>query len=119
MEDTKELKEKNGAIDRIYVEAGARILKCRRDRKITRDTLANAAGISSKFLYEIENGLTGFTVGVLERLAEALKVDSDYILHGRLSRYNYEKDLVKAISAFDEESIPALVRVLNILAEFK
>lgn len=106
-------------IDRIYVEAGARILKCRTDKKLSRNSLAKAAGISSKFLYEIESGHTGFTVGVLERLANALRVDSDYILHGRLARQNCDEDLIKAISAFDEEKLQKLVPVLNILAEFK
>lgn len=108
-------KAENGG---IYVEAGERILRCRQNRRMTREMLADKAGISSKFLYEIEYGLTGFTVAVLERLANALEVESEYILHGRLTRYTYDRDLIKAISAFDEESMPALVRVLTILAEF-
>lgn len=108
----------NEEIDRMYEEVGERILRCRQSRKMTREMLASAAGISTKFLYEIENGLTGFTIGVLERLACALDVDSDYILHGRLTRHTYDRDLIKAVSAFDEDSMPALVRVLSILAEF-
>ena len=107
MRDTE--RQKTGEeIDRIYVEAGARILKCRTDKKLSRNSLAKAAGISSKFLYEIESGHTGFTVGVLERLANALRVDSDYILHGRLARQNCDEDLIKAISAFDEEKLQKL-----------
>lgn len=123
MVDTQKAKKKsenkgNEEVSKIYVESGIRILECRRKKKLTRDTLASAAGISSKFLYEIENGHTGYSVAVLQKLADALEVECDYILFGQANRPHYDENLVKALSAFDEESLPKVVRVLNILAEF-
>lgn len=68
-EKKKTGKKANEEISKIYVESGARILNCRQRKKMTRDALASAAGISSKFLYEIENGHSGYSVAVLQRLS--------------------------------------------------
>ncbi|MBO5031467.1 MAG: helix-turn-helix transcriptional regulator [Lachnospiraceae bacterium] len=123
MVDTQKTKQKSGnkgkeEISKIYVESGVRILNCRHKKKMTRDTLASAAGISSKFLYEIETGHTGYSVAVLEKIAEALGVECDYILFGQVNRPHYDQDLVSALAAFDEEGLQKVARVLNIIAEF-
>lgn len=67
----------------VYIEAGKRIRKTRVMRGYTRKYLAEQADISSKFLYEIENGKKGFSAHVLYNLCNALGVDCDYILTGR------------------------------------
>jgi len=67
----------------VYIEAGKRIHKIRMMRGFTRKYLAEQAGISSKFLYEIENGKKGFSAHVLYNLCNVLKVDCDYILTGK------------------------------------
>ncbi len=67
----------------IYIEAGKRIHATRIRRGYTRKYLAEQSSISSKFLYEIENGKKGFSAQVLYNLCNALQVDCDYIMSGR------------------------------------
>ena len=49
----------------VYKESGERILLVRVMRGYTRETLAEMASISPKFLYEIETGKKGFSAIVL------------------------------------------------------
>lgn len=49
---------------------------------MSRETLAEMADISPKFLYEIETGQKGFSAGTLYKLGIALASSSDYILCG-------------------------------------
>ncbi len=61
---------------------GRRIKGLRLARKMTREELAEAAELSTSFLYEIETGKKGFSAYTLESLAGALDVQADYILRG-------------------------------------
>ena len=64
-----------------YEKVGARIKQARITRNISRTDLAIQAGISYKFLYEIEKGRKGFTVYVLNNIVEAIGVSFDYIMN--------------------------------------
>lgn len=64
-----------------YEKVGARIKQARITRNISRTDLAIQAGISYKFLYEIEKGRKGFTVYVLNNIVKALGVSFDYIMN--------------------------------------
>lgn len=66
----------------IYIKAGKRVMELRIKLGLTREKLAEQAGISSKFLYEIEVGTKGFSGKTLGGLANALDVSCDYILLG-------------------------------------
>lgn len=66
----------------IYENAGKRIMSVRMNKGYSREALAEAAFISSKFLYEIETGRKGFSAEVLYHISNALEVDCDYILSG-------------------------------------
>ena len=65
---------------------GQRIKGLRLKRKMTREALAEAAGISVSFLYEIETGKKSFSAYTLGNLSKALNVESDYILLGDLEK---------------------------------
>ncbi len=67
-----------------YKVIGNRISNLRKDMGISRTELAQKAHISTKFLYEIENGKKGFTVKTLLNLATVLNADCNYILTGKL-----------------------------------
>lgn len=54
---------------------GKYIQKTRTQKRFTREQLAEYAGISSKYLYEIEMGNKGCSGYILYYLAKALKVD--------------------------------------------
>ncbi len=71
-------------MEEYYVMVGKRIKQARIARNISRADLAVKAGISYKFLYEIENGRKGFTVYVFDKIVKALGVSFDYIMQGEI-----------------------------------
>lgn len=95
----------------MYKEIGERILNTRTKRGYTRDFVAGSAGISSKFLYEIENGKKGFSVNVLKNLCEALEVGVDYILTGCKER-EYDYKLIKTLEMFPQDQKERVGRLL-------
>ena len=68
----------------FYTEAGGRIRILRETNHYSRDQFSELAGISSKFLYEIETGKKGFSAHTLFRISNALAVAPDYILTGKM-----------------------------------
>lgn len=61
---------------------GERIRQRREELGYTREELADRAGISTKFLYEIESGRKDFTTAVLARIATEIQVSCDWIVLG-------------------------------------
>jgi len=59
---------------------GRNVRRKRQDRKITLEALADQVGLSYSYLGEIERGRRNPTLAVVERLAEALKVDPGDLL---------------------------------------
>ena len=98
--------------------AGIRIRSIRKTRGFTRDALAEKAGISSKFLYEIEQGKKRFSAEVLCRIAETLDVSCDFIMFGRLVQGADETGIAEVISLFDNNQQRKLIPVLKQIYEF-
>jgi len=67
-------------MDNFKEKVGKTIKVLRMNQKKTRDALACEAGISSRFLYEIETGKKGMSAETLYGLARALEASADYIL---------------------------------------
>ena len=65
-----------------YIETGNRILQLRKSKNLTREQLAERAGISVQFLADIERGRKNMTVTTLRNLASALWVTTDFIVNG-------------------------------------
>ncbi len=76
------MKEKRYTKDEFQMEVGSRILNLRMREGYNREELAEAVGISTKCLYEIEKGKKGFSVFVLYKITRILNVDCDFILTG-------------------------------------
>lgn len=101
-------------------EVGKRIRILREKRDMTREELANKAEITSKFLYEVENGKKGMSAGNLYKIAMALSTSCDYILLGvhriddevRLESL-YEEFLKK----FNDEQRKYVVKMLRTILE--
>lgn len=101
-------------------KVGKKILELRLRKGYTREYLAELAGISPKFLYEIEVGKKCCSSYVLYRLSCSLDVKSDYFI----SEENLLEDTQKwdtiihyfSISQIEEiqEIIQALYRLIQI-----
>ena len=100
----------------VYKESGERILLVRVMRGYTRETLAEMASISPKFLYEIENGKKGFSAIVLYNICKALKVDCDYILTGK-QKENYDQKLMGVLQLFNQSQTERISMILKQIYE--
>ncbi|MBD5156130.1 MAG: helix-turn-helix transcriptional regulator [Butyrivibrio sp.] len=63
-------------------EIGMRIRKIRKERKYSREELAEYADISVNFLGAVETGKKGMKVQYLANIAKALNVTTDYLIYG-------------------------------------
>ena len=100
----------------IYKNAGERILLTRVMRGYTRESLAELADISPKFLYEVETGKKGFSALVLFNLCKALRVDSNYILTGK-QEVTYDQRLVAVLEMFEKDKTEKLSDLLKQIYE--
>ena len=66
----------------LNIAIGNRIRVLRETQGKTRDRLAEEAGISSHFLFEIETGKKSMTSNTIINIAKALNVTTDFILLG-------------------------------------
>lgn len=64
----------------FYWMVGNRIRDIRIYERIRVESLANACGISAKYLYQIENGKVAFSTEILFQLASKLEVSADVLL---------------------------------------
>ncbi len=65
------------------MEVGRRIAAVRTQKHLTQQQVADAAGITTPYYSQIENGNKTASSYVLARIIEALEISSDYILFGR------------------------------------
>lgn len=57
-----------------------RIRERRKELKLTGPVLAAKIGISTQYLYDIEKSQRGLSAEILDKLSEALKATTDYLL---------------------------------------
>lgn len=94
----------------FYEKPGKRIRDLRIQRGYSVSELAEAADISEKFLYNIENGKSGFSARVLNYIAIALDVDSDYILKG--NENTNDNTIGETVKQFTEKEQQSIEKIL-------
>lgn len=100
----------------VYKSAGERVLLTRGMRGYTRETLAELAEISPKFLYEIETGKKGFSALVLHNLCKALEVDCNYIMTGK-QEIVYDQSLICVLELFAKDKTGQIAHILKEIHE--
>lgn len=68
---------------------GERVWNRRIKLGLTREELSEKADISTKYLYEIENGKKEMSTGIFIRLAENLKTDCNSLVYGESEKNKY------------------------------
>jgi len=68
-----------------YVGLGTRIRKQRKTMQMTQDKLAELAGISLSFLGHIERGTRTASLDTIVRLANVMRVSTDFLLADSLT----------------------------------
>ncbi|MCH5265051.1 MAG: helix-turn-helix transcriptional regulator [Lachnospiraceae bacterium] len=99
-----------------YKEIGFRIMQLRLDRGYSRERLAEVAGISSKFLFEIERNEKGFSAHTLVNLADALDVSTDYIMTGRGST-KFDEGIAETLEKFEPRILEKVEDLLKLVYE--
>ena len=61
---------------------GARIRKCRKERRLTQEQLAEKIDIAPNYLGQIENGKRGVNLTNLVKIANELNITFDYLMSG-------------------------------------
>lgn len=97
-------------------EIGTRIMNLRLDRGYSKEYLARNAGISVRFLREIENSRKGFSANTLVRLAEVLEVSTDYIMTGRSSG-GCDERIAMALGKFEPDAFGKVGQLLELVYE--
>lgn len=97
-------------------EIGTRIMDLRKDKGYSREKLAELAGISSKFLYEIEIRKTGFSARTLGGISQALDISSDYILFGKCNRESEDR-IARVTGKFELKTLDMVEDLLNVAYE--
>lgn len=101
-------------------EIGKRIRKIREEKEMTRDQLAAGAEITTKFLYELENGKKGLSANTLLKIAKALSCSCDYILLGikeKKGNYGIESVDDRLLNGFNDKQCKIITEILQLLIE--
>lgn len=102
---------------KFYSDVGSRIRCLREERHYSREQLSEMTNISSKFLYEIERGQKGFSVGILYKLTEALETNADYILSGKY-RQEFDDEIMQICEYFNDKQRKSVTEILQIVHSF-
>ena len=103
-------------------EIGKRLEKVREGRGMTREEVAEKAGISTKFLYEVERGKKGISAQTVVRLAKTLSVSCDYLLIGEevmVTDSLGNNDIKKQFNKRQKELVDEVVRLIYEISENK
>ena len=102
-------------MDDLTKRLGGRIRKLRKGRGLTQEQLAQEAGISDKYLSEVERGVSKVSVEVLDKVASGLNVELRDLLSIDLDedRKQMEEYLHKLIKGASDEQLVMLQRVVR------
>ena len=84
------LKDRGDIVQVDYVSLGKRIAKRRKQLGLTQIQVNELAGLSDKYLSNIETDRSIPSIDVLIRICKALSVTPDYLLVGTLIKENME-----------------------------
>lgn len=95
---------------------GTRIREFRNFQKLSREALAEKAGISTQFLADIEGGKKGMTISTLIKLCNALHVSSDSIIFGNKNVTSPNIDaMLSTLSQEQQQEIEKiLISIINL-----
>lgn len=106
-------------------ELGKRIKIIRRDQNLTQEMLAEKAGVSQHYIYEIEAGRKAMSIHSFASVTSALDVSADYLLFGdnlRLFDVNtpsyHENQLMEIAAELNPSQRDHIVEILEVMAPY-
>ena len=96
---------------------GIRIRELRELRGLSGGAFAEKVDITTKYLYEIEEGKRNFSSDVLRRMAENLGVSCDYIMFGKDNSERLNMEVIALLEKMNERQITSIQKILKVLCE--
>lgn len=100
-------------LEDFYRMIGEKTELLRKDRKMTRVQLAEAAGISEKFLYEIERKGKGVSAWTLYCISNVLDISMDMLMEADRVSESEIDHLIQSLSKYRTEEFFKLIYALN------
>lgn len=97
----------------LSAEMGHRVQTRRKELGISQDKLAEKAGLSSQYVACVEAGIKGLGCDSTIKLAQALRVSTDYILLGKFT-FKEEGHILEIHQDLTTDEISDLKKVLEI-----
>ena len=109
--------EKRGDMATFTTNLGKRLRELRTKARLSQDQLAEQAGISAKYLGEVERGAVNVSVLILHKLSAVLGVGlADFFESGHLSpREELVDHLVSMLNEASDQELQQVYRVLHAL----
>lgn len=95
------------------VEIGNRMRQVRKSHNMSREQLAERAGVSSKFIYEIERGMKGMSAETVSKIAKALGETCDFLINGQDEEGDSREKVLNIIEQYDDKQVTALLHLLQ------
>lgn len=92
---------------------GERIKKQRLLNGYSRETLAEMAGITPRFCYDLELGLKSMSLATLARLSSALNVSADYLLFGTQAGEDIYYSAIRLLTTCPPSKLAHLEQIIS------
>ncbi|MBQ8172091.1 MAG: helix-turn-helix transcriptional regulator [Oscillospiraceae bacterium] len=105
-----------------YKELGKRIAARRRELGLKQSQVNEMAGLSDKYLSNIERATSVLSVDVLMRLCSVLDTTPDHLLLGttaNVSPKDYQKNIISKTEAMSQEQLKLLMSLLDWIISMK
>lgn len=98
-------------------KVGKRIKDLREIQGFSGGAFAEKVDITTKYLYEIEEGKRNFSSEVLCRMSEALGVSCDYIMFGKTNAEELRLEVASSLTNMDVRQLLCIQRIIKVLCE--
>lgn len=105
-------------MDLVLSQMGERIRNLKIRKGYSQEQLAEYAKISTKFLYSIEKGKCGCSSTTLLNLANALEIDCDYLLTGKVRNIFKDDEIYSVINTLDNQKRFLIKQILRVFFEY-
>jgi len=95
--------------DLFYTNIGKRLAKCRKQRRMTQEQVANKVNIGLNHYGKIENALNHPSLITLSKICHVLNCDIHYAIFGKTI---YKEDL-SYLDAYDQETVNLVSNLLE------
>lgn len=101
----------------FYKQLGQRIHDERERMNLSREKMAESVGVSSKFLYEIENGRKGFSCETFYKICKLLHVDPAFLMEGKNQADKSKIEYM--LRNFDRKELMYVTKILEEVCKLK